>query len=186
MFREFIPQQIAVLTDYASPIPGTVEATAGFRARGLKVGSTTGYNREMMDVLLPAANTRGYSPDCAVCVSDVPAGRPEPWLALVCAMQLRVYPMEAIVKVGDTLPDIAAGLNAGMWTVGVAKTGNMLAMNQAEIDALTPDDLRARLDDAYALMYQAGAHFVVDGIADVSSTLDEINSLLARGQHPTG
>jgi phosphonoacetaldehyde hydrolase len=185
IFRAFIPKQIALLADHAAPIPGAVEAVADFRAGGLKVGSTTGYIQDMMDVLVPAAEEQGYRPDCAVCVSDVPAGRPEPWLALICAKRLRVYPMEAILKVGDTLPDIAAGLNAGMWTVGVAKTGNMLGLNQEEISALGPDDLQAKLDDAYARMRQAGAHYVVDGIRDVPAILDKINMLLAKGGHPT-
>jgi phosphonoacetaldehyde hydrolase len=185
LYQAFIPIQIAILAAHAAPIPGAIEAVAAFRARGLKIGSTTGYNQEMMDVLLPAAQDQGYSPDCAVCASDVPAGRPEPWMALLCAMRLRTYPLEAVVKVGDTSPDIAAGLNAGMWTIGVAKTGNTLGMNRAEIDALEPDDLRERLADAYAQMYQAGAHFVVDSIAEVPSVLDEIKLLLARGAHPS-
>jgi phosphonoacetaldehyde hydrolase len=184
MFQDFVPQQILMLTEYADAIPGTPEAIADFRSRGLKIGSTTGYDRAMMDVLLPEAQKRGYSPDCVVCVSEVPAGRPAPWMALLCAMRLRVYPMEAIVKVGDTLPDITAGLNAGMWTIGVAKTGNMLGMNQAQIDALAADALAEGLDGAYARMYEAGAHYVVDSIADVPPILDEINTLLARGEHP--
>ncbi len=60
----------------------------------------------------------------------------------------------------------------------------MLGLNRAEIGALAPDILRNRLTDAYAHIHQAGAHFVVDSIADVPSVLDEINLLLTRGVHP--
>ena len=55
---------------------------------------------------------------------QVPAGRPYPYMCLQNAINLQTYPMEAMVKIGDTLPDIEEGLNAGMWTVGLARTGN--------------------------------------------------------------
>ena len=88
MFQEFIPLQLACLADYADLIPGTLEAVADFRGRGLKIGSTTGYLREMMELLLKEATDRGYTPDTTVCASDVPEGRPEPWMCLQNAMNL--------------------------------------------------------------------------------------------------
>jgi phosphonoacetaldehyde hydrolase len=184
MFQDFIPLQLACLADYADLIPGTIEAVKHFRHRGLKIGSTTGYTGDMMALLLKEAKRRGYEPDTTVCATDVPAGRPEPWMCLQNAMQLRVYPMEAIVKVGDTLPDIEEGLNAGMWTVGLAKTGNELGLNEAEIAKLPADALSARLAVARQRMHQTGAHYVVDSIADVPPILDDINARLARGECP--
>ena len=92
--------------------------------------------------------------------------------------------MEAFVKVGDTLPDIAEGLNAGMWTIGVAKTGNELGLTEQEIAALEPEALKAKLERAYQRMHQAGAHYVVDTIAEVPPILGDINARLARGERP--
>lgn len=184
MFAEFIPRQLACLADYAELIPGTLEALADFRQRGLKIGSTTGYLGEMMEILLVEAKKQGYEPDSTVCASDVPAGRPEPWMCLQNAMHLRTYPLEACVKVGDTLPDIEEGLNASMWTIGLAKTGNEIGLNQTEINNLAPDVLQAKLDKAYKRMYQTGAHYVVDGIWDVPPILDKINARLANGEKP--
>ena len=184
MFQEFIPRQLACLADYADLIPGTLEALKDFRGRGLKIGSTTGYTGDMMKLLLAEAKRRGYEPDATVCATDVPAGRPEPWMCLQNAMLLRIYPMEAIVKVGDTLPDIEEGLNAGMWTVGLARTGNELGLNEAEIARLPADVLEAKLSVARERMRQSGAHYVVDAITDVPPVLDEINARLARGERP--
>ena len=184
MFQDFIPLQLACLADYADLIPGTLEAVAEFRRRGLKIGSTTGYLHEMMELLLEEAGNRGYRPDATVCASDVPAGRPEPWMCLQNAMNLGIYPMEAIVKVGDTLPDIEEGLNAGMWTIGLAKTGNEIGLNEGEIASLSQDVLDAKLVQAYTRMYQTGAHYVVDGIWDVPPVLDLIDERLRRGERP--
>jgi phosphonoacetaldehyde hydrolase len=184
MFQEFVPLQLACLADYADLIPGTLDAVADFRQRGLKVGSTTGYTGDMMKLLLSEAQKRGYEPDSTVCATDVPAGRPEPWMCLENAKLLGVYPMEAIVKVDDTLPGIEEGLNAGMWTIGLAKTGNEIGLNEAEINNLSAADLKPKLDRAYSRMAQAGAHYVVDGLWDVPAVLDEINTRLARGERP--
>jgi phosphonoacetaldehyde hydrolase len=184
MFRDFIPLQLACLADYADLIPGTLEAVAEFRRRGLKIGSTTGYTEEMTNVLAAEAARRGYSPDATVCATQVPAGRPHPYMCLQNAILLQTYPMEAFVKIGDTLPDIAEGLNAGMWTIGLAKTGNELGMTEKQVAAADPAILDARLARAYQRMSQAGAHYVVDGISDVMPALDDINRRLARGERP--
>lgn len=210
MYGEFIPLQLDVLASHARPIPGTLEAVAKMRQMGLKIGSTTGYNREMMDILAPAAAHYGYQPDAIVCVSDlspqfgdvpeqfgdgpvpvvrgpVPivqghAGRPEPWMALLCAVQLRAYPMAAIVKVGDTVPDIEEGLNAGMWTIGLALTGNEIGLDEAAVKNLPATQLHRLLERARQRLLQAGAHYVVDGIWDVPPVLEEINTRLRAGE----
>lgn len=184
MFREFIPLQLACLGEYAELIPGTLEAVEKFRKRGLKIGSTTGYTGEMMTLLLEEATKRGYVPDSTVCATDVPAGRPEPWMCLKNAENMGIYPMEAIVKIGDTLPDIYEGLNAGMWTIGLAKTGNEVGLNAKEIEALSPELLERRMERARTRMAQAGAHYVVDGIWNCDAILDDINARLARGERP--
>ena len=184
MFQDFIPLQLACLKDYADLIPGTLEAVAEFRRRGLKIGSTTGYTEEMTNVLAAEAKRRGYSPDATVCATQVPAGRPHPYMCLQNAILLQTYPMEAFVKIGDTLPDIAEGLNAGMWTIGLAKTGNELGMTEEHVAAADPEILNAKLARAYQRMSQAGAHYVVDGIGDVMPALNDINGRLARGERP--
>jgi phosphonoacetaldehyde hydrolase len=184
MFRDFVPLQLRCLGDYADLIPGTLEAVAEFRRRGLKIGSTTGYTGEMMALLQNEAEKRGYVPDSTVCATEVPAARPHPWMCLQNAMNLQIYPMEAFVKVGDTLPDIEEGLNAGMWAVGLAKTGNEMGLTEQQVEALDPETRVAKLARAHRRMMQSGAHYVVDSIADVPPLLDAIHHRLAAGERP--
>ncbi|MCA9904419.1 MAG: phosphonoacetaldehyde hydrolase [Anaerolineae bacterium] len=184
VYDDFAPRQIAVIAQYATPIPGVVETVAALQARGLKIGSTTGYTRAMLDALMPVAAAQGYEPDASVAADEAPAGRPAPWMAFMNAMKLNIYPMTALVKVGDTPADIAEGLNAGMWAVGIAKTGNELGMTAAEVDALDAADLRARLAPIYQRLSQAGAHYVIDSVADLPPLLDDIERRLAAGEKP--
>jgi phosphonoacetaldehyde hydrolase len=184
MFQDFIPLQLDCLAQYADLIPGTLDAVAEFRRRGLKIGSTTGYTGEMMTLLQAEAKRRGYVPDSTVCATQVPAGRPYPYMCLQNAINLQVYPMEAVVKIGDTLPDIEEGLNAGTWTIGLAKTGNEIGLTEQQIDSLEPQVRQAKLERAYKRMRQTGAHYVVDGIAEVMPILDQIEARLAAGEKP--
>jgi len=75
-------------------------------------------------------------------------------------------------------------LNAGMWTIGLAETGNEMGLTEAQIDELDPEIRKAKLARACRRMRQAGAHYVVNGISDVSPVLDEINVRLAAGERP--
>ena len=184
MFAEFVPLQIDCLAEYADVIPGTLEAVEACRRLGMKVGSTTGYTREMMEVLAPEAKKKGYEPDAWVAASDVPAGRPYPWMCYQNAIQLQVFPMAACVKIGDTLVDIEEGLNAGMWTIGLALSGNELGLTQAEVARLSPEVLDFQRKQISARLLQAGAHYVVDGIWECPAIIGEINSRLARGERP--
>jgi phosphonoacetaldehyde hydrolase len=184
MYRDFLPLQLAVIARHADVIPGTLEAIAAFRQRGLMIGSTTGYTRAIMDRLAPLAAQRGYKPDAILCADEVPAGRPQPWMMYQNAQQFGVYPMSAVVKIGDTVPDIEEGLNAGAWTIGVVKTGNELGLTEAEVVALDPVELKARLDVGRARLVEAGAHYVVDCLSDVPPLLDQIDARLARGERP--
>jgi len=184
MFSEFQPLQLNCLADYADLIPGTVETVAALRARGMLIGSTTGYFTEAMELLKAEAAKRGYVPDSSVCATQVPAGRPFPWMVMQNMIHTGVYPPEAVVKVGDTKPDIGEGLNAGVWTIGVAKTGNEMGLNLEEIRALDDATLARKLTRAREALAASGSRYVVDSIADILPVVDDINVRLARGERP--
>jgi len=184
LFNNFVPLQIDVLKEYAEPIPGCLEAIQVLHKNGVKVGSTTGYIRSMMDVLAPAAKAKGYEPDCIVCPDEVPAGRPFPWMIYQNLMQLGVTPMQAVVKVGDTLIDIEEGLNAGAWSVGLSLTGNLLGLSEDEFNSYTEEaqiNARQKVEEQ---LYRAGAHYVIDGIWDLPDVVEEINERLLDGESP--
>jgi phosphonoacetaldehyde hydrolase len=184
MYAEFVPLQLACLAEYAEPIHGTLQAVAAIREMGMQIATTTGYSREMMELLVSEAARYGYCPDYWVCPDDVPAGRPYPWMIYLNAIKLQAYPLEALVKIGDTRVDVEEGLNAGTWTVGLALTGNGMGLSQADVKALPVEELRTRRESIAAGFYQAGAHYVLDGIWDVPGVLEEIQRRLTNGEKP--
>jgi phosphonoacetaldehyde hydrolase len=184
MYREVERQMVTAIADTAVPIEGLLETVQTLRDRGVRIGSSTGYTAPMMIELLPAAAARGYSPDAVVCSSDVPAGRPFPWMCFQNAIELEVYPLEAMVKIGDTVSDIAEGLNAGMWTIGVTRTGNELGLTEEEADNLPSSELDGRLAEISQRFYEAGAHYTAEGIWAVPLLINEIEARLAKGEQP--
>jgi phosphonoacetaldehyde hydrolase len=184
MYRDLVPIQEAVLPGFCDLIPGTLEAVAEIRARGYYVGSTTGYPRSVGDIAAAHAASQGYEPDVMVCADEVPAGRPEPWMLLRAMEQLRVFPPSHVVKVGDTEADIAEGLNAGAWTVGITRTGNYVGLDRAELAALSQDELSRLVDGASETLRAAGAHYLIGSIAELPPVLDAIEISLALGERP--
>jgi phosphonoacetaldehyde hydrolase len=184
LFADFVPQQLAALEDNRAVIPGTLEAAAELRRRGIAIGSTSGYTREMMDRVTDSAAAEGYTPDAVVAVDEVARGRPSPFMAQRAMELLDVWPASACVKVGDTVSDVEEGLNAGMWTVSLAVSGNEVGLSLADWQALPVERQQALRQTAATRLAQAGAHRVVDTIADLPDALDAIEAAMARGERP--
>ncbi len=180
LYADFIPMQLSCLNEYSAVIPGVPEAVERFRARGLRIGSTTGYTREMVDHLLGPSAGRGYAPDCSLTPGEAGSGRPHPFMMFQCAVRLQVYPMAAIAKAGDTPADIYEGLNAGSWAIGIAGTGNRIGLTQEDFLSLPPAERETLLADARAELALAGAHYVVDSVAELDPVLDAIDAILAQ------
>jgi phosphonoacetaldehyde hydrolase len=185
LFADFIPQQMKCLAQHSRLIPEVTQAVHQLRARGLKIGSTTGYIRPMLEVLLQEAKSQGYSPDCALCPEDVGAGRPLPWMIYENAVRMKIWPLEAMVKIGDTISDIEEGLNAGTWTVAVAQTGNMIGLTQEQWLALPESEQSRRLQTARSKLRGAGPHYVIDTLAEIDPVLDQIETRFQAGERPS-
>ena len=185
LYREFVPMQLECLGEYSDLIAGVAETAEGLRSRGIAIGSTTGYTREMLDFLVERARAQGFAPDCSVSPEDVPGGgRPAPWMCYLNAIRLKMTPFRSMVKIGDTPSDIEEGLNAGMWTVGVTRTGNEAGLSKAEWEAASADARAVVIDVARTRLIAAGAHYLVESAGECLSVIDEISDRVAAGERP--
>jgi len=175
MFVNFIPLQLSVIEGYSTIIPELPKALEVIRSLDIKIGSTTGYNKEMMQILTSAAARQGYIADSVVCATDVPAGRPAPWMAFRNAENLGVYPMKSIIKIGDTIADIDEGINAGMWSVGVVTSSNEMGMTEEEIRHMEPKELENRKQMVRNSFLEAGADYVIDNLSEIGDLINRIN-----------
>ena len=91
---------------------------------------------------------------------------------------LAIPSVDCVLKYGDTIADIKEGINAKAWTVGVVLGSNELGLTQEEVSSLPADELEARKADVCCRMLAAGAHYVVDTIAELPAVIAEINRKL--------
>jgi phosphonoacetaldehyde hydrolase len=185
IYARFMPLQIAKVGEFSAPIPGAAALLAWLRAQGLKVGSCSGYPREVLERLLPQAAAAGIAPDHVVAGDELAAGgRPGPFMALANVLALGLSDVRACVKVDDTVPGIAEGRHAGMWTVGLSLSGNEVGYSAQEAALADPADLRQRVAAAEAKLCAAGAHHVVHSVAELPGVLARIATDLRAGRMP--
>jgi phosphonoacetaldehyde hydrolase len=175
LLQEFIPMNKISIRLHSELIPGVVPVFRELISRGIRVGSTTGYTRELMDILVPIAEAQGYSPEMVMCAGDTPEGRPAPYMMERIAEQFGISDPSSIVKVDDTWPGIQEGKNYGAWTVGVVKSGNALGLSLAEWNALSETTQSEKLDAARELISRMEPNFMIATVADLIPVIDELN-----------
>ena len=174
--RLFEKHLFASLENYTDPIPGVIPTLEKLCAAGIKIGSTTGYTREMMDVVLPAAQAKGYHVDYCATPNLLPAGRPAPYMIFENLTKLAVPSLDAVIKVGDTIADILEGVNAKVYSVGVILGSNEMALTEAETKSMPASELEARIADVKERMLAAGASYVIRTIEELPALIETINA----------
>jgi phosphonoacetaldehyde hydrolase len=184
LLATFEPMNIAAARDHADMIPGAVDAINTLKSRGLRIAATTGYTRPILEVVAPLAAAAGYAPEFTVCAGDLPEGRPSPLMMWHAMARLGVHPSWRVIKVDDTAPGIGEGSAADAWTVGVSLSGNATGLSAEELAMLNDAERAAYRTRAEAVLFAAGADFVIDSVADLPGVCDVIEARLAAGMRP--
>jgi phosphonoacetaldehyde hydrolase len=184
LYRIFQPLQLEVLDEFARLVPGLLDCIDQLRRRGIAIGASTGYFRAAAERVYQAAAAQRYRPDFCVCAEEVPTGRPAPWMIFRIMEALQCYPPASVVKVGDTVPDIGEGLSAGAWSVGVLRTSSEVGCTEEEWNTLPRAEQGSRLASCREKLLAAGAHAVVETLADLPALLNDIDKRLRQGEKP--
>lgn len=182
LYKNFENKLFKILADYTEPVPHCIETVNILRERGLKIGSTTGYTQEMMDIVTAGAKSQGYSPDYYTTPNAVPAGRPAPYMIYQNMLTLGEEDTDCVIKIGDTISDIKEGRNAKVWTVGILKGSSELGLSLEEVNSLSEKELKEKMEKTAEKMLSTGAHFVIEDISKVPYIIDIINNKLKNGE----
>jgi phosphonoacetaldehyde hydrolase len=185
VYRALEPLMERSAARFSDLIPGAAAVAAGLRAQGVRVGSGTGYTRQMMGEILRRAATQGYSPEVVVCAGETPSGRPSPLMLWQALILLDAWPARHCVKVDDAEVGIQEGRAAGCWTVGLAASGNGVGLSLEAFQRLSAAERRARVARAEESLKSAGAHLVIDTVADFPTALAEIERRIVSGRDPS-
>ena len=186
MFKDFVPMQLDCLRQYTGLLPGIAEVTQRLQSQGIKLGSTTGFIRPMVDILEEEAEKQGYKLDASVAGDEVKNGaRPGPHMVYKNLDLLGIEPIQSVVKVDDTVSGVGEAVNAGCWGVGVSLYSNYMDIDSIEHGkSLSPEEINERNQKTKKMLEEAGAHYVIDSLADIEPVIEEINQRLAKGEKP--
>jgi len=184
IYQALEPLIEAAATRCADLIPGAAAVAADLKSLGIKIGSGTGYTRQMMSGILPRAAEQGYTPDIVVCAGETASGRPAPLMTWKALVELDAWPAQACVKVDDATVGIEEGRLAGCWTIGLAASGNGVGLSLPEYGALDDAERAARVAASAEVLKAAGADYVIDTVADIRLVLETIASRISAGERP--
>jgi phosphonoacetaldehyde hydrolase len=184
LYQAFAPLQLAAIHDSLDLIPGTREVLQQLPGLDLHYAFNTGYSRDMAQPVLQTLQEAGLQPASVVCGPEVPRSRPAPHMALRNLIESGASAVHNCVKVDDSESGIEEGRNAGMWTVGVAVSGNSLGLSLAEWQLLSDDEQAERRQQATKRLREAGAHHVIDSVAELLPCLNHISQALTEGARP--
>ena len=186
MFADFVPMQLECLRLYTTPLPGVAEVTQKLQKEGIKIGSSTGFLRAMVDILEEDAKKQGYTPDSSVAGDEVEHGaRPKPFMVYRNLDKMDIHPIQSVVKVDDTISGVGEALEAGCWGVGIARYSNYMDVNSLEEgESLSEAEIARRLAYTREILSKAGAHYVIDTFDQLTEVIDDVNQRLARGERP--
>ena len=179
IYRNLVPAMTLAAAKASSLIPGAAETASALRALGVRIGSGTGYTREMMADIIASAAAGGYAPEVVVCAGETPSGRPAPLMTWKALIELDAWPARACIKVDDAPVGIEEGRLAGCWTVGLSASGNGVGLDRDSFLALSPDERRTRLAAAEAALRGAGADFVIEDVSQLMSVVQDIAQRIA-------
>lgn len=185
LYAEFEPALMSSLAEYTDLIPEVIEAVQTLRSQGLKIGSTTGYTQSMMDVVVPNAHKKGYSPDFYITPDGTNSlGRPYPYMIYRNMEALKLSASWKVVKVGDTISDIKEAVNAGVWSVGVIIGSSEMGLSLSEYDALSDLDQEKAISRTEQTFLQSGADFTIKTMGELPELIERLNSLISEGKRP--
>ena len=186
MFADFVPMQLGCLRQYTTLLPHVAEVTQRFQQEGIKIGSSTGFVRSMVDILEADAKQQGYTPDASVAGDEVINGaRPKPFMVYRNLDLMDVHPIQSVVKVDDTVSGVGEALEAGCWGVGIARYSNYMDINTLEqAESLPEQEIQRRLGLTREILRKAGAHYVIDTFDELPEVVEDVNQRLSRGERP--
>ncbi|WP_454564229.1 HAD family phosphatase [Pseudomonas sp. AIG] len=103
------------------------------------------------------------------------------WQAL---MDLNVASLDGCVLVSGEPRLLQAGLNAGLWTIGLASCGSLCGLAPGEWQALSQKEREQLRGKATMQLFGLGVHSVIDHLGELDTCLADISLRRLKGEKP--
>ena len=99
-------------------------------------------------------------------------------------MALKAERLNGCVLVSGEPRLLQAGLNAGIWTIGLAISGPLCGMAMADWQSQTTRECDQLRSQATLSLYRLGVHSVIDQLCDLPTCLQDISLRQKKGERP--
>ena len=103
------------------------------------------------------------------------------WQALI---DLQVAQLDGCVLISGEPRLLQAGLNAGLWTIGLAACGPLCGQAPADWQALATPERDLLRSQATLTLYRLGAHSVIDQLTELAPCLADLAARRQKGEKP--
>ena len=156
-------------------IPETKDIIDYLRERNILVGVTTGFDKEITDIIINQLDKNDIKIDKYVSSSclDAPS-RPYPHMINHIMKDFKIDNPYEVIKLDDTIIGIKEGKMASTWTAGIARwSTNMKIKTKDEFNDLSLFEQDKRLNESREILKSSESNYVLD-------TLDELPEIIQR------
>ncbi|MHC9537071.1 phosphonoacetaldehyde hydrolase [Dellaglioa sp. BT-FLS60] len=175
IFNEFEVLLLKRLRDQTMLVPSLLETQTFLKKHDIKIGTTTGYTQNMLSVVAEKALALGYHPDMIVSKEDVGEGRPSPLMIQSILSKFKISNPKQIIKVGDTIIDIAEGKNANVISVGVVESSSLIGLTLTEFNDLPSTERASKIASATQQFKAAGADYIILNLTELPALIEKLN-----------
>jgi len=188
LYSEFIPAQLEVIPQHSYLVPGALNTVRYSREFfDLVLGCTSGYNRDMINLVTQQMTDAGLELDVTVASNEVKRPRPYKDGCYANMDMMNIHDPSEMVKVGDTPIDVAEGKDARMWTVAILKYSNEVGLDPNEIEYLEKEDvsrLWQKYEKAADKLFKVEPDYLAFDINSLPFVIHDINMRLGHGDSP--
>ena len=164
--------------EQAQATPGALETLRRLHQQGIPCA--------WLEQLLPASSHQlaAILPDWIKPAPHSPAPWPAPDACWQALMALNVKGIDGCVLVSGEPLLLQSGLNAGLWTIGLASCGSLCGMTPSEWQALSQQEREFKRGKATVQLFGLGVHSVIDHLGELNTCLADIELRRLKGEKP--
>lgn len=174
--RVAVDQSTENLHPHTEATPGAINALQGLSRKGIPCAWLDELPESISQVLAeplqpwikaaPRTSASWPAPDAC-------------WQALI---GLKVAQLEGCVLISGDPRLLQSGLNAGLWTIGLASCGPLCGLSPEQWQALTHLEREQRRGQATVQLYKLGVHSVIDHLGELEYCLSDIALRRSKGE----
>jgi len=174
IYNDFNKIQKQNTIEYMDIIPETKKTLYYLRDKRIRTGVTTGFNKEIMDIVKnKLCDNKIYIDNYVSSTCLNRPARPHPYMIYENMEQLQIKNPKSVIKVDDTQIGIKEGKNAGCITVGVYKWSTY--MKVYDNYNLIGDEYDYKLSESKKILSEANPDFLIKSLDELPRIIRFLN-----------